>query len=296
MRYLSLLLLGFLCSLTTCRQNLNGQYIVFSRLKEPWAVKAFSRGVQKAADSLNVSVTVYEHPESAATFSRAQAVAFSPIDEDTDAQILAAAARRHVPIITFDGKADSSALFYVDVDRYKAGRQTAQFIQRTFGNSGSYLLITTSFADDSANDFIRGFREPSGGRHRRRQLNILTCDQPVDYTALVRRFASLPDKPIWVWAAACPELAKNIAPFKEDNYFIVSALEHPVAVVEMLKAGAFDAVIVKDYQRMGEQVVVHLHDAGKQPVTATPYKIDCGARIMTRTDLNDDGLLSITAN
>ena len=199
------------------------------------------------------------------------------------------AAKLGIPVTVFDSAVDSTEyMTFVATDNYKAGQMGGRELARLLGSRGPVAMVMNAPGSASTLDRERGFED------------VLRAEFP-DVRIVARQF-SMSDRAKGRAAAeniltAHPDLAGIFASSELSSTGAALALKSRglagkvklVAfdasedMIEDLKAGAIDALVVQDPFQMGFEAVKTLVDKlhGESP----PKRIDMPARVVHKTDL-----------
>lgn len=260
------------------------------------------QGAFDAGREFNVDI-LWNGPASETDFSRQIQIMDSMIAQHVDGIALAAgdrnalvasvdrAAAAHIPVTVFDSGLDSTNyVSYVATDNVEAGRAAARALIELLGGKGKVGVVLHAPGSASTMDRERGFAEVMASEGPKIQIvgnqygmsdrakaraaaeNILTA-----HPDLNGMFAS--SEPSSVGASLAIQ-GRNLT----DKVVLV-AFDASDTMVEDLRNGAIDVMIVQDAHRMGYEAVKTLVDKlnGKTP----PHRLDLHAARVQAKDLNE---------
>jgi ribose transport system substrate-binding protein len=260
------------------------------------------QGAFDAGREFNVDI-LWNGPATETDFSRQIQIMDSMIAQHVDGIALAAgdrnalvapvdrAAAAHIPVTIFDSGLDSTNyVSYVATDNVEAGRAAARALIELLVGKGKVGMILHAPGSASTMDRERGFTETIASegpdiqivgnqygladraKARAAAENILTA-----HPDLNGMFAS--SEPSAVGASLAIQ-GRNLT----DKVVLV-AFDASDTMVEDLRSGAIDVMIVQDAHRMGYEAVKTLVDKlnGKTP----PHRLDLHAARVQAKDLNE---------
>jgi ribose transport system substrate-binding protein len=260
------------------------------------------QGAFDAGREFNVDI-LWNGPATETDFSRQIQIMDSMIAQHVDGIALAAgdrnalvasvdrAAAAHIPVTVFDSGLDSTNyVSYVATDNVEAGRTAARALIELLGGKGKVGVILHAPGSASTMDRERGFTETMASEGPNIQIvgsqygmsdrakarasaeNILTA-----HPDLNGMFAS--SEPSSIGASLAIQ-GRGLA----DKVVLV-AFDASDTMVEDLRSGAIDVMIVQDAHRMGYEAVKTLVDKlnGKTP----PHRLDLHAARVQAKDLNE---------
>jgi ribose transport system substrate-binding protein len=260
------------------------------------------KGVFDAGREFNVDI-LWNGPASETDFSRQIQIMDSMIAQRVDGIALAAAERKalvasvdraaaaNIPVSVFDSGLDSTQyVSFVATDNVEAGRVAARTLIEMLGGKGKVGVVMHAPGSQSTMDREKGFNETLAAEGPNLQIvatqygmsdrskarsaaeNILTAHPDLDGI-----FAS--SEPSSVGASLAIQ-GRNLT----EKVKLV-AFDASDTMVEDLRAGAIDAMVVQDAHRMGYEAVRVLVDKldGKTP----PRRVDLHAARVRLQDLNE---------
>lgn len=199
------------------------------------------------------------------------------------------AAAANIPVTVFDSSIDGeNYMSFLATNNYEAGQMAARTLGRLLEGKGNVAVLMHTPGSGSTMDRERGFTEALqsefpgikvvasqyGQSDRSKAMaaaeNILTA-----HPGLNGIFAS--SEPSSVGAALAIK-SRNLA-----GKVRLLAFDSSDGMIEDLKAGVIDAMVVQDPFRMGHDAVKTLVD--KLNGLTPPKRIDLSARVVTRADL-----------
>ena len=260
------------------------------------------QGAIDAGREFNVDIQ-WNGPASETDFSRQIQIVDSMVSQRVDGIAVAAADRKalvtpierataaNIPVTVFDSGLDTSQyVSYVATDNVEAGRVAARALIQLSGGKGKVGILMHAPGSASTMDREKGFSEALAAEAPGMQIvasqygmsdrskaraaaeNILTA-----HPDLTGMFAS--SEPSSVGASLAiqgRELTKKV---------VLVAFDASDTMIEDLRTGAIDAMIVQDAYRMGFEAVKTLVDKlnGKTP----PRRVDLHAAVVHLKDLNE---------
>jgi ribose transport system substrate-binding protein len=199
-----------------------------------------------------------------------------------------------IPVAVFDSGINSeNYTTYVATDNYEAGQQAARTLGKLVGGRGSVAMVMHVPGSASSMERERGFDEAMKaefpdvrvvarqfGHSDRAKARAVTENILTGNPGLNGLFAST--EPSSVGAA----LALKSRGLAGKIRFV--SFDSSDGLIEELRAGVIDAMVVQDPFKMGYDAVKMLVDQldGKTP----PKKVDLRARVVTKADLDDPGI------
>lgn len=260
-------------------------------------------GAMAAGKEFDVEI-IWNGPATETDYSRQIQIMDSMIAQRVDAIALAASERKAlvasvdraaaagIPVTVFDsGLESTNYVSYVATDNVQAGRMAARRLAELIGGSGQVGLVMhapgsastmdreTGFTETIEREFPRirivgrqfGMSDPA--KSRAAAENILTA-QP----GLNGIFASSEPSSI---GASLALKARNL-----DNQVTLIAFDSSETMVEDLRSGAIDAMVVQDPQRMGYEAVRTL--VQKLEGKSVPKRLDLNAIVVQKKDLGEE--------
>ncbi|MGH9630816.1 MAG: substrate-binding domain-containing protein [Bryobacteraceae bacterium] len=262
---------------------------------------AVQSGAMAAGEDLGVEV-LWNGPPTETDYSRQIQIMDSMIVRRVDGIAVAAAERKAlsgsidraaaagIPVVVFDSGVESTNfLSYIATNNLEAGRLGARTLAELAGGKGKVALVMHAPGSASTMEREQGFNEVMSKEYPDIQVvasqfgmsdrakaraaaeNMLTAHPDLD-----GMFAS--SEPSSVGAALAIKargLTKQVA---------LVAFDSSDSMIEDLKEGAIDAMVVQDPQKMGYQAVQTLVDKinGKE----VPKQIDLSASVIRKEDLD----------
>jgi ribose transport system substrate-binding protein len=222
---------------------------------------------------------------------RVDGIALAPTERKALVPAVERARAANIPVTIFDSGLDSKDyISYVATDNVEAGRIAARRLGELIGGKGKVGIVMHAPGSASTMDREKGFTEvmerefpniqivgqqygmSNAARSRAAAENILTANPD-----LAGLFASA--EPASIGAALAlkaRELTGKVA---------LVAFDSSESMVQDLKSGAIDAMVVQDPQRMGYEAVKTLVQKlrGETP----PKRLDLNAIVVTQKDLGE---------
>jgi ribose transport system substrate-binding protein len=261
------------------------------------------KGAQAAGKEFNVEI-LWNGAASETDYARQIQIIDSMIAQHVDGIAIAAAERKAlvgsvdramaagIPVTVFDSGLDSTNyVSYVATDNVEAGRLAARKLAELIGNKGKIGVVLHVPGSASTLDREEGFNRTierefpnikivaqqfgmsDRARARAAAENILTAHPDLDGL-----FASA--EPSSVGAA----LAVKARELQEK--VVLVAFDSSESMIEDLRSGAIDAMVVQDPERMGYEAVRTLIQKldGKNP----PKRLDLNAITVEKRDLGEE--------
>jgi ribose transport system substrate-binding protein len=260
------------------------------------------KGAVQAGRKFDVEI-LWNGPPTETEFTRQIQIVDSMIAQRVDGIALAAAERKAlvaavdratvagIPVTVFDsGLESTNYVSYVATDNVEAGRMAARKIAEMLGGKGNVGIVMHAPGSASTMDREQGFNETmkrefpqvkivgqqygmsDAAKSRAAAENLLTAHP--DINAI---FASAEPSSI---GASLAIQARGL----QDRVLLVT-FDSSEAMVNDLRSGAIDAMIVQDPERMGFEAVRTLVDKleGRTP----PKRLDLYAVFVEKKDLNE---------
>ncbi len=288
-------------SLAGCNQSRKKQIAVIPKSTSSLFFQPVHAGANAAGEEYHLDI-LWSGPTSETDYSRQIEIVDSMITRHVDGLAIAAsernalnhslerAAAANIPVTIFDSGVDSqNYMTFVATDNVEAGRMAARKMGALLNGKGSVAVILHAPGSASTMDREKGFKEViekefpgikvvaeqySGGdraKALRVSEDILTANGD-----LKGIFA--PSEPCGVGAA---QALKSRGLAGKVKLVAVDASE---GMIQDLKDGVFDALVVQDPFKMGQEAVRTIADklAGKTP----EKRIDLHAIVITKADLD----------
>jgi len=221
---------------------------------------------------------------------RVDGVLLAPTDRKALVGVIEKAKRMNVPVTIFDSGADTeSYVSFVATDNYAGGQIAGRRMGELLKGKGSVAIIAVAPGSASTLDREKGFQDTLakefpgiriadlqyGMSDRARSLAVAE-DLLTAHPGLTGIFASNESSTV---GASQALKARGLA-----GKIQLVGFDSSTSLVEDLKAGVIDSLVVQNPYRMGYEGVKTLvdHLAGRVP----PRRIDSGAVLVKRDDLN----------
>lgn len=222
---------------------------------------------------------------------RVDGIAVAPTERTALVKPIERAAAAGIPVTVFDSNLDSKEyISYVATDNVEAGRMAARRLAELIGGEGKVGIVMHAPGSASTMDREKGFTEvmkrefpkiqivgqqygmSNAARSRSAAENILTANPDLEGL-----FASAEPGSV---GAALALKARELT----DKVALVT-FDSSETMIEDLKIGAIDAMVVQDPQRMGYEAVKTLVQKlnGQNP----PKRLDLNALVVAKKDLNE---------
>jgi ribose transport system substrate-binding protein len=260
------------------------------------------KGAFAAGQEFGVEI-LWNGPPTETDYARQMQILDSMVAQRVDGIAIAAAERKAlvagvdravaagIPITVFDSGLDSqNFLSYVATDNVEAGRIAARALAEILSNKGKVAVVMHAPGSASTMDRERGFtevveREFPGLKIVASQFGM--SDRAKSRAAAENILTAHPDLN-GIFASSEPSSVGAALALKGrglvDKVALV-AFDSSESMIEDLRAGAIDAMVVQDPQRMGFEAVKTLVDKldGKTP----PKRLDLNAVVVRAKDLNE---------
>jgi ribose transport system substrate-binding protein len=288
--------------LTGCRTEKKKVIAVIPKATSHVFWISVQQGAFAAGKELGVEV-LWNGPATETDYSRQIQIVDSMVSRRVDGIAIAAAERKAlvgsvdrataagIPVTVFDsGLESTNYVSYVATDNVEGGRLAARTLADLVHQKGTVALIMHAPGSASTMDREKGFNEimardfpkikvvashygmSDRAKARAAVENILTAHPDLD-----GMFAS--SEPSSVGAALALK-ARDLT-----NKVALVAFDSSDSMIDDLRSGAIDAMVVQDPFRMGYEAVKTVADAinGKSP----PKHMDLNARVVKNRDLNE---------
>lgn len=259
------------------------------------------RGALDAGKEFGVDV-LWNGAQSETDYARQIQIVDSMVAQHVDGMVIAASERKAlvapvdravaagIPVTVFDsGLESTNYLSYVATDNVEAGRLGARTLANMLGGKGKVALLAHAPGSASTMDRERGFTEvlekefpnlklvatqfgmSDRAKARSAAENILTAHPDLD-GLFASSEPSSTGTALALTARGAAEKVKLVAFDSSDS------------MIEDLRNGAIDAMVVQDPHKMGFEAVKTIVDklAGRTP----PARIDLHARVIKKEDLD----------
>ena len=298
----SLLAASACAGIVGCNQNRRKRIAVIPKGVSHLFWVAVEKGAKAAGQEFNVEI-IWNGPAAETEYARQIQILDSMVAQRVDAIAIAPTERKAlvapidravaagIPVTVFDsGLESTNYVSYVATDNLEAGRIGARKLAQLIGGKGKVGIVMNAPGSASTMDREQGFTETiqkefpdikivgqqygmsDRARARAAAENILTANPDIDGL-----FASA--EPSSTGAASAIN-ARQLA----DKVTLV-AFDSSDSMVQDLRLGVIDAMVVQDPHRMGYEAVKTLVDklAGKTP----PKRLDLNAITVEQKDLNE---------
>jgi ribose transport system substrate-binding protein len=289
-------------TLLGCREGRRKRIAVIPKAVSHLFWVAVEKGAQQAGQEFNVEI-LWNGPAAETDYSRQIQIVDSMIAQRVDGIAIAAAERKAlvgvvdramaagIPVTVFDsGLESTNFVTYVATDNLEAGRMAARKMAELIRGKGKVGMVFHAPGSASTMDREQGFTEtmkrefpavhPVGGqfgmsdRARARAVaeNLLTS-----HPDLAGLFASA--EPSSVGAALAVKAREA-----QDRVALVT-FDSSDSMIEDLRAGVIDAMVLQDPQRMGYEAVRTLVQKLRGEVP--PKRLDLTATVVQKQDLEE---------
>ena len=259
-------------------------------------------GAEAAGQKLGVDV-IWNGPPAETEYDRQMQIVDSMIAQHVDGLAVAAAERNAlnrsldraaqlgIPVTVFDSGVDSTNyMTFLATDNYEAGRMGARELARLVGAKGAVAMLMHAPGSASTMDRERGFDDVMKTEFP--QLNVVArqfgmSDRSKAMGAAENILTAHPDLN-GIFASSEPSsigaaLALKSRSLSGKVKFV--AFDSSDTMIEDLKGGTIDAMVVQDPFKMGYEAVKTLVD--KLNGITPPKRIDLPARVVHKADLDN---------
>ncbi len=257
-------------------------------------------GAAAAGNDLGVEV-VWNGPATETDYSRQIQIVDSMIARRVDGLALAAqdrtaldasldrAARQGIPVTVFDSGVDSTNyLTFVATNNYEAGQMAARKLAELLNRKGSIAMVQHVPGSNSTMERERGFDETIAKEFpqiRVAQKQYGMSDRSKAMAAAENILTAHPDLD-GIFASTEPSSVGTALALKSrrlNGKIKFVAFDATESMIDDLKEGTIDALVVQDPFRIGYEAVQTLVDKlhGKTP----PKRIDLSAHVIVKSDL-----------
>jgi ribose transport system substrate-binding protein len=301
MRRSTLLAAACLLLLAGCRESRRKVIAVVPKGTSHIFWQTAQAGAVAAGRELGVEV-IWNGPAMETEYSRQIQIVDSMIARRVDGLAVAAtdrtalaapidrAAKAGIPVTVFDSGVDTeNILTFVATNNYEAGRMGARKLAELIGGEGKVALLMNAPGSASTMEREKGFEDAVAGEFPR--IEIAARQYGMSDRAKARdaaeNFLSAHADLRGIFASAEPSSVGAALAIKGRNLtdkVSLVAFDSTEGMVEDLKGGAIDAMVVQDPFRMGYEAVKTQVDAleGRQ----VPKRSDLEARVIAREDLD----------
>jgi ribose transport system substrate-binding protein len=260
------------------------------------------KGAFDAGKEFGVEI-LWNGPATETDYARQMQILDSMVAQRVDGIAIAAAERKAlvsgvdraiaagIPITVFDSGLDSqNYLSYVATDNVEAGRIAARTLGELLSSKGKVAIVMHAPGSASTMDREKGFtevaeREFPGMKIVASQFGM--SDRAKSRAAAENILTAHPDLN-GIFASSEPSSVGAALALKGrglTDKVVLVAFDSSDSMIEDLRAGAIDAMVVQDPHRMGFEAVKTLVDKlnGKTP----PKRLDLNAIVVRAKDLNE---------
>ena len=263
---------------------------------------AVQEGATAAGKELGVDV-LWNGPASETDYSRQIQILDSMISKRVDGIAVAAAERKAlvasidraaaagIPVTVFDSGLDSTNyVSYVATDNVAGGRLAEKTLGDRLNGKGSVALLMHAPGSASTMDREKGFTEVINREYPGIQLvasQYGMSDRAKARAAMENILTAHPNLD-GIFASSEPSSVGAALALKSrglSDKVVLIAFDSSDSMIEDLRSGAIDAMVVQDPFRMGFEAVRTVVDKinGKDP----PKRLDLEAQVVRREDLGD---------
>jgi ribose transport system substrate-binding protein len=258
-------------------------------------------GAEAAGQKLGVDV-IWNGPPAETEYDRQMQIVDSMIAQHVDGLAVAAAERNAlnrsldraaqlgIPVTVFDSGVDSTNyMTFLATDNYEAGKMGARELARLVGAKGTVAMVMHAPGSASTMDRERGFDDVMKAEFPR--INVVArqfgmSDRSKAMGAAENILTAHPDL-TGIFASSEPSsigasLALKSRGLSGKVKFV--SFDSSDSLIEDLKGGTIDAMVVQDPFKMGFEAVKTLVD--KLNGATPPKRIDLPARVVRKADLD----------
>ena len=297
----ALVVVGLLLLLAACRGTKTKRIAVVPKANSHEFWISVHAGVAAAGQKFGVEI-LWNGPAQETEYDRQMQIVDSMLAQHVDGLAVAATERKvlnrsldraaelGIPVTVFDSGVDSTNyLSFIATDNYQGGQMAARELARLLGSTGKVALLMNIPGSVSTVDRERGFED------------VIKAEFPK--IEIVARQFSMSDRSKGMAAAeniltAHPDLAGLFGSSEPSSTGAALALKSrglsgkvkcvgfdaSDSLIEDLKGGTIDALVVQDPFRMGFEAVKSLVD--KLNGVTPPKQIDLPARVVTKANLD----------
>ena len=259
-------------------------------------------GAEAAGQKYGVEV-IWNGPPAETDYDRQMQIVDSMIAQRVDGLAVAAAERNAlnrsldraaqvgIPVTVFDSGVDSTNyMTFLATDNYEAGRMGARELARLVGGKGTVAMLMHAPGSASTMDRERGFDDVMKAEFP--QINVVArqfgmSDRSKAMGAAENILTAHPDLN-GIFASSEPSSIGAALALKSRNLsgrvkFV--AFDSSDTMIEDLKGGTIDAMVVQDPFKMGFEAVRSL--VHKLNGATPPKRIDLPARVVRKADLDN---------
>ncbi len=296
------LLLSVLLILAGCNRGQQRRIAVIPKGTSHLFWLSVEAGAKAAGKQLNVDV-IWNGPAQETEYDRQMQILDSFIAQHVDGIVLAAAERKAlvtpveraaqqgIPLVVFDSGVDTTKYTsFIATDNVEAGRLGGRTLGKLLGGKGKVAMIMHTPGSRSTMDREVGFREVIGKEFP--QIKIVAeqyglSDRAKALAASENILTANPDLD-GIFASAEPSSVGAALAIKSrglSGKVKMIAFDSSEGLIEDLKGGTIDAMVVQDPFKMGFEAVKLLVDKldGKQ----VSKQVDLSARVITKEDLSN---------
>jgi ribose transport system substrate-binding protein len=258
-------------------------------------------GAEAAGQKFGVDI-IWNGPPLETEYDRQMQIVDSMIAQHVDGLAVAAAERNalnrsldraaelHIPVTVFDSGVDSTNyMTFLATDNSEAGRMAARELARLVGAKGTVAMVMHAPGSGSTMDRERGFEDVMKTEFPQIQIvarQFGMSDRAKAMGAAENILTAHPDLN-GIFASSEPSSIGTALALKSRNLsgkvkFV--SFDSSDTLIEDLKGGTIDAMVVQDPFKMGFEAVKTLVD--KLNGATPPKRIDLPARVVTKADLD----------
>ena len=235
-------------------------YIFCHDFEQTWQSQLFVNGLKTAADSLGIHVSIlnqrshYTKKNLDSLFKNVRGIGYQPpLHNDLLKKYIRRAEKKQTPIIHFQQSDTSASTPLVNSNYYSAGRAAGRYVRQQFGDAGRFGILVATLSNKDSNESIRGFRQVLlNSKSRWKQINIITYkDDRGQALKQYRRAPRFGNRIVWFMPDGSADYPAELKNIKKDNFFIAIDLHPNENSIKFIKNEWLDAVVTKDYTKMG---------------------------------------------
>jgi ribose transport system substrate-binding protein len=286
--------------LVSCNQKRKKTIAVIPKATSHLFWLTVQAGAFAAGRDLGVEIE-WNGPPSETDYSRQIQIVDSYVARHVDGIVLAAADRvslvppmeravkAGIPVTVFDSGLDSTNyLTFVATNNYEAGQLAARKLAELIGGKGKVALVMHAPGSNSTMDRERGFKDILAKDFPGIQIvaeQFGMADRAKSRAASENMLAAHPDLAGMFASSEPSSVGASLAIKSRDlaGKVRLVTFDSSDGMVEDMKAGVIDAMVVQDPFKIGYEAVKSVVDQlnGKTP----PKRMDLSAQVLTKADL-----------
>lgn len=227
---------------------------------------------------------------------RVSGIALAPIDRKALVNVVERAAREGIPVAIFDSAIDTAQrISYVATNNEEGGRIAARRMAKILDGKGKVAIITFMPGSAATDERAHGFEDEIRMNHK--GLNIVArqygmADRAKSMAVTENIMTAHPDLAgLFADNESSASGAVQAVKARQNRKLKMIAFDHAENLLEDLRSGWIDSLLVQNPYRMGVESVNAILDsiAGRNPAT----RIDSGIELVTVHDLERPDILTL---